>query len=99
MKKGLRIFMIHLGIFGVYFAATSLKFIFEKSPNPTGHGLLMAGCMLVHFVAGTMWIAARRKTLSRPAIIVHFCALTLPMVLFIVFSPAVYGWLWEWRGN
>lgn len=99
MKKALRIFLIHCGIFLVYFAATSLKFVYERSPNPIGHGILMWICMLIHVIVAMYWIRGHRETISKSDVVKHVVALLLPILLYFIFSNPVYGLLWKWRGD
>ncbi|MRG44521.1 hypothetical protein GFS24_05320 [Chitinophaga sp. SYP-B3965] len=95
----MKIFLIHGGIFLTYFIATSLKFVYERSPNPIGHGILLLLCMLMHIAGGIYWIVAHRKTMLKADVIKHVAALLLPILIFFIFSTPIYELLWKWRGD
>lgn len=99
MKKYGRIFFIHGVIFLVYFIALAFKFVYETSPNPVGHGMLLWLCMFIHLVTGVSWMVIKRKGLSTADIITRLAAIVFPMLLFIAFSHPFYELLWIWRGE
>lgn len=64
LKSVLKIFFCHLAIFLVYLLATSLKFIYDKYPNPIGHGFLLWVCIFAHMVGVALWVNNRKHVIK-----------------------------------
>jgi len=99
MKEMLKIFICHLSIASIYLLGTSLKFIYDKHPNPIGHGLLLWFCLFSHVVGLILWMSSQRKQGKTVEKGKHILSVLLLVVLFVVFSTPFHNLLWNLRGQ